>query len=91
MTSTDKQGVPETTPPPITVAQLVSLLAAMPQDAPVVIPGYEGGRTSVEAVSQVAAVRDDDQPWYDGEWREPNAGEQSVTIVAIAGVRHGER
>ena len=79
----------QTTQKHMTVNQLIKLLSEMPQDAPILIPGYEGGNTSVTDVRTAFAVRDETQSWYYGEWRNARDKEISTEAVVIGGERHG--
>jgi len=71
----------------MTVAELIEMLKAQPQDALVVIPAYEGGETSVEGLDVIQVVLDESQSWYYGEWRYPFNGESTQEAVRLYGRR----
>lgn len=64
------------------VRELVEALAAMPPDAVVVIPGYEGGSDEVGAVVRDTA-RHCRQQWYYGAWWRPH--DEDLLDVVLSG------
>lgn len=72
---------------PFTVAQLREALAAFPDDALVLVDGYEGGYHDVSGAAEVRIVRNHHDGWYYGPheehptYREPHDPDPRVHVV----------
>jgi hypothetical protein len=78
--------------PHMTVGSLRALLVELPDDAMVLVTGYEGDMTVAVAPEkvEVSPVPTDEDAWYNGEWRRAEADGEANSSVAvyIGGRRH---
>lgn len=86
----DRPGPETADPPPLTVADLMALLAEQPPDALVLVPGYEGGFNAALGLS-AGLVRKEERGWYFGEWWPTRADGGPETRPAVALMPDTER
>lgn len=66
------------------VDELIALLSQMPEEADVVVKGYEGGVDDVVHVKLVQIRRDVHEEWYYGQHAIEDTGDvQAVFIAAL--------
>jgi hypothetical protein len=68
----------------VRVDELIALLSQMPEEADVVVKGYEGGVDDVVHVKLVQIRRDVHEEWYYGRHAIEDTGDvQAVLIAAL--------
>jgi len=72
----------------LTVEQLINKLKSYPNDAKILVDGYEGGLDAVLDVNIVSVKYDDTQKWYYGPFEEcDSCDEMALRIVSTRGNR----
>jgi len=54
---------------PLTVGDLIKILASLPQDIPILVSGYESGYENFLQPTVVRLTHRPDNPYYDGEYQ----------------------
>ncbi|MCK5686915.1 hypothetical protein KAJ27_22440 [bacterium] len=65
------------------VAQLIEKLKLFPQDAPVLVSGYENGFENFSDPVVVKVVHKSDADYWDGEFQETEASDNDVTEIIV--------
>lgn len=65
----------------MTVQELLQALAKYPEDARVVVPGYEDGYDTVSSVRSLSIRPNPDQAWYYGRFLEDMEGEEPAVLL----------
>lgn len=63
------------------VSELIEALQSMPQDAMVVVKGYEGGVDELTNVSEEKALLNQNTQWYYGSHEMTSQGDTTVVYV----------
>ena len=63
------------------VSELIEQLKAMPQDAMVVVDGYEGGLTTLEQCEEVTALLNRNTDWWYGKHESCGINDDGAVVV----------
>ncbi|MFA6144560.1 MAG: hypothetical protein WCW84_00905 [Sulfurimonas sp.] len=72
----------------LTVSELIEKLLKLPQDALMVVDGYEGGFDGVVDVSMIGVNYDESKEWYYGPYEQ---SEQKEIVAVYLHSTRGER